>query len=548
MRSSFAKSIYVGAAVLGLAGLSAVTTTTASAKSYATAGSYTALTKVQNVLVNGTNAIYSKPGTVKGAKVVASKKTVAKLATSKKSNDTFYAYGTKTTNRGSVYYKIVTMDKKYRGYIYGGKTAGTFAGGIKTTDTLTTAATPARTAGYYLKDVSKNTLWTAPKNTDINAKKVNLYGAAKTDPFTVDKAATKTKEGSLYYHVTDSKDSSISGWIYAGKGYDTTITDNSKQDLGGLALTVSADTATADNSVKIVYRDVNNNNAQVVTLPWINAPKSGAATTKAGDPVGADLVDVSGTKLADFVTNNVPANYKASNIGNATNGVKFGNTIYVDVTEAATSKVSFVVDTLAGAAKAQAADKAAVHAQNVAKVAAAKAKATAHDLNIAKVAAAKAKGTAKAKAKATAHALNVAKIADKAKTDAAKAQAAAAKAMTQPVTVTNALQVGSALTSKDLTATLTPDAKTALTGEKGVPFNATELNAVVNGIAVDKGTQNFYASNGDAYHYEFSITDKSKFASDNRFAFPGDTLKVGVTAKLVKGAATTAPADNSWIA
>ena len=152
MRSSFAKSIYVGAAVLGLAGLSAVTTTTASAKSYATAGSYTALAKGQNVLVNGTNAIYSKPGTVKGAKVVASKKTVAKLAASKKSNDTFYAYGTKTTNRHSVYYKIVTMDKKYRGYIYGGKTAGTFAGGIKTTDTLTTAATPVRTTPYYLKD------------------------------------------------------------------------------------------------------------------------------------------------------------------------------------------------------------------------------------------------------------------------------------------------------------------------------------------------------------------------------------------------------------
>ena len=32
MRSSFAKSIYFGAAVLGLAGLSAVTTTTASAR------------------------------------------------------------------------------------------------------------------------------------------------------------------------------------------------------------------------------------------------------------------------------------------------------------------------------------------------------------------------------------------------------------------------------------------------------------------------------------------------------------------------------------
>ncbi|MCW3779782.1 S-layer protein, partial [Levilactobacillus namurensis] len=70
MRSSFAKSIYVGAAVLGLAGLSAVTTTTASAKSYATAGAYSKLTTdatKRNVEATGTNALYTKPGTVKGA-------------------------------------------------------------------------------------------------------------------------------------------------------------------------------------------------------------------------------------------------------------------------------------------------------------------------------------------------------------------------------------------------------------------------------------------------------------------------------------------------
>ncbi|PUD95509.1 hypothetical protein DA477_12430 [Levilactobacillus brevis] len=217
MRSSFAKSIYVGAAVLGLAGLSAVTTTTASAKSYATAGSYTALTKGQNVLVNGTHAIYSKPGTVKGAKVVASKKTVAKLAASKKSNDTFYAYGTKTTNRGSVYYKIVTMDKKYRGYIYGGKTAGTFAGGIKTTDTLTTAAMPANKTVYFANPGTKHVTWSAPKNTDIHATKsvVNTTPFA-SDALTITSAATKTKEGSLYYYVKDAAHPTVSGWIYSG--------------------------------------------------------------------------------------------------------------------------------------------------------------------------------------------------------------------------------------------------------------------------------------------------------------------------------------------
>ncbi|ARN94088.1 S-layer protein (plasmid) [Levilactobacillus brevis] len=478
MRSSIAKSIYVGAAVLGLAGLSAVTTTTASAKSYATAGAYTALAdKSQNVTVTGTNAIYSKPGTVKGAKVVASKATVAKLAASKKSSDTFYAYGTKTTNRGSVYYKIVTMDKKYRGYVYAGKTA-TVAGGIKAAETMTAATTPARTTGYYLKDVSKNTLWTAPKNTDINAKKVSLYGAAKTDPFTVDKAATKTKEGSLYYHVTDSKDSSISGWIYAGKGYNTSITDNTKQELGGLSLNIAAATATADNSVNVVYRD---GAKTISTKTWVNSPAANTTPTKAGDDVAADLVDVSGAKLVDFVTNNVPANYKASNIAAATTGVKFGNTIYVDLTAAATSKVSFVVDGLANG------------------------------------------------------------------TDVTDAQASA---------VAGKLTKGTNLTSKDLTATLNSAAKDNLSGVKGTQFTADQLNAIVGGITLGNGTKTYYASNGDAYHYEFAITtttatDGTKsntFATDNRLAFPGDTLKASVTATLKHGAATTAASDNSWIA
>ena len=335
MRSSFAKSIYVGAAVLGLAGLSAVTTTTASAKSYATAGAYTALAdKSQNVTVTGTNAIYSKPGTVKGAKVVASKKTVAKLAASKKSSDTFYAYGTKTTNRGSVYYKIVTMDKKYRGYVYAGKTAGTFTAGIKAAETTTAATTPARTTGYYLKDVSKNTLWTAPKNTDIHAKKVSLYGAAKTDPFTVDKAETKTKEGSLYYHVTDSKDSSISGWIYAGKGYDTTITDNTKQDLGGLTLSFSDVALTNDNSVTVVY---NGTGSKAVFVSTDKYAKAGKLVTKYAK-------NAAGQTLSEFVKSSAPAGYRV--VGAYTNGAQYGNNVYVNVTEAATSKVQLRVDSV----------------------------------------------------------------------------------------------------------------------------------------------------------------------------------------------------------
>ncbi|MCW3779269.1 S-layer protein, partial [Levilactobacillus namurensis] len=169
MQSSLKKSLYLGLAALSF-GAVATVSTTASAKSYATAGAYSKLTidaTKRNVEATGTNALYTKPGTVKGAKVVASKATMAKLASSKKSADYFRAYGVKTTNRGSVYYRVVTMDQKYRGYVYGGKVADTFGGGIKAAET-TTANTTDSTIGKtvtFTNPGTKNVTWTAPKYT-----------------------------------------------------------------------------------------------------------------------------------------------------------------------------------------------------------------------------------------------------------------------------------------------------------------------------------------------------------------------------------------------
>ncbi|WAD01242.1 pore-forming S-layer protein SlpA [Levilactobacillus brevis] len=335
MQSSLKKSLYLGLAALSFAGVAAVSTT-ASAKSYATAGAYTTLktdaTK-RNVEATGTNALYTKPGTVKGAKVVASKATMATLASSKKSADYFRAYGVKTTNRGSVYYRVVSMDGKYRGYVYGGNSDTAFAGGIKSADTTTTATTPTRTTGYYLKDVSKNTLWTAPKNTQYKASKVSLYGVKSTDTFKVDSAATKTREGSLYYHVTDTQNTSVSGWIYAGKGY---VAGATTQDLGGLSLTMSDAAATSDNSVKVVYRA---SGSQVGTATWVTS----AAGTKAGATVGTTATNAAGVKLADFVTNSLPSGYTTTGTVD-TASATYGNTVYVDVTAAATSKVQLVAD------------------------------------------------------------------------------------------------------------------------------------------------------------------------------------------------------------
>ncbi|WP_318635488.1 S-layer protein [Levilactobacillus enshiensis] len=475
MQSSLKKSLYLGLAALSFASVAAVSTT-ASAKSYATAGAYTTLTAdatKRNVQATGTNALYTKPGTVKGAKVVASKATMATLASSKKSANYFRAYGVKTTNRGSVYYRVVTMDGKYRGYVYGGKSADAFAGGVKAAETTTKATTPVRTTGYYLKDTSKNTLWTAPRFTQYKASKVNLYGATKNDPFTVDSAVTKTQEGSLYYHVTDSKDSSISGWVFAGKGYDTTITDPAKQDLGGLSLNVASDAATNDNSVKVVYRDASNK--QVATSTWVNSPKTGDAATKAGDTVNTAAVNAAGVTFANFVTNSLPSGYKVTT-ATTPNAAQYGNTVYVDVTAAASSKISFVVD--------------------------------------------------------------------KVNTDAG--------------TVANGVKLGSTVAKSEISATLAETGIKALTGDKGTQIGETNLATIDSALSITKaeGTTNYYDAKGAAYHYTYALTTttsstgtpSSTFATDNRLANYGDTLKASVTATLVAGPASTNTSDSSWIA
>lgn len=343
MQSSLKKSLYLGLAALSFASVAAVSTN-ASAKSYAKAGAETDLTvskKDANVESTGTNALFTKPGTTKGAKVVASKAKMKSMANSGKSADYFWAYRTTTTNKGAVYYKVVSMNGKYRGYVYAGRTEGEFNRGLKKADTVTTATNPTKLTGYYLKNVAKNTLWTAPKNTERHAKKVSLYGVGTSDTFNVDKAETKTRENTLYYHVTDSKNAKVSGWIYAGKGYDANATA-ANQSIGGLSLTQNADAATADNSVKVEYRDADgktlSNATWIVSNPKVASVVNGAVY--AGDS------DVAGVKFADFVTNNAPAGYKVSTTSPVVTSATYGQTVYATVAKFATSKVNLKVNSV----------------------------------------------------------------------------------------------------------------------------------------------------------------------------------------------------------
>ncbi|MDN6653746.1 MAG: S-layer family protein, partial [Lactobacillus sp.] len=225
MRSSFAKSIYVGAAVLGLAGLSAVTTTTASAKSSAAkVTSSKALTTdatTRNVTFTGTNALYSKPGTVKGAKVVATTTTAKNLNKSTTSRENFRAYRVAKTNRGSIYYKVVSYNKAYRGWVYGGKSDTAFAGGLTSYDTFKegTLTADQKSGNYKLANPGKTKAGLTYKQPAWTQYKIGKTiadtTAYKDATFSVDKVGTRTREGDTWVHVVNQNtaDTKADGWI-----------------------------------------------------------------------------------------------------------------------------------------------------------------------------------------------------------------------------------------------------------------------------------------------------------------------------------------------
>ncbi|WP_054762311.1 hypothetical protein [Secundilactobacillus collinoides] len=282
--------------------------TKADAASYAKVTSNSLLktdATTRNVAPNGTNALYTKAGTLKGAKLVATKTTMANLAKSKSSKNYFRAYQVAKTNRGSVYYKIVSFDGKYRGWIYGGKSTTAFGGGIASANTTKTATTPTTTTGYTIKNVKSNTIWNNPVYTQYKASKINMSAYKSTDTFTVSAAETKTREGSLYYKVTDDQTPSITGWIYAkGLAQDT-------------------------NSVTVNYVDI----ATTKSVGTLNLPFS----TYASSATAASTNLTSGTAFT-AILKGIPTGYVANDTDN-NSSASFAN-----LTDAAAAKSGSTVN------------------------------------------------------------------------------------------------------------------------------------------------------------------------------------------------------------
>ncbi len=327
MNTSLKRTLYLGLAATSLLAASAVTTT-ASAKTYATVTSNSLLSSdptTRNVTTNGSNALYTKAGTLRGARIVAGKATLASYGSSNTSQQYFRAYRIATTNRGAVYFKVVSFNGNLRGWIYGGRSTASFSGGIQSANTMTDAPMPTTTKGYTLTNPSKNGLWVNPKWSQYKAQQADTTGYKTGDTFTITGAQTKTREGWLYYQVVDDNNSAVTGWVFSG---GLTAPTNPTPTP-----TPSTTTPTKDNSIQIVY--LNASGTQVgQTYNWIIQPgdlKSGAKLTN-----GAKLGDI--LSYSDELTNvakkNLPSgySYSSSQPNNPTANVTVGSTytVYVD--------------------------------------------------------------------------------------------------------------------------------------------------------------------------------------------------------------------------
>ncbi|GHP13455.1 hypothetical protein YK48G_08800 [Lentilactobacillus fungorum] len=378
MNNRLKKSLFTGLAALGfVAAAGAVNATTANAKTYAKVVSNKKLTtnaNDRNVNFTGNSALYTKAGTLKGARVQASKTTLSGLASSTSSKNNVRAYRVATTNRGSVYYKVVTYDGQYRGWIYGGKSTDSFGGGVKsyntttdpksadmtstssssaastsTTSSQTTGLTDAQKAATYkiatvgTANDGTQVTYTSPAWTQYKQGRVMTDSTKYKDAtFKITDQTTRTREGDLWVKIeaTDQANSAANGWI----------------KFSGLTTGTPAETFDANKSVKIAYRDVTTGKTLDKTNTWTTT----TANTKQGDTT-INNVDNSGRSVSDYITNTgAPTGYafklksdsgSQSDINNLTvtpsaDSAKFGDTLTVDVTPvAATTKVKFSYST-----------------------------------------------------------------------------------------------------------------------------------------------------------------------------------------------------------
>lgn len=170
------------------------------------------------VIPTGKNAMYTRPGTVKGAKMVLTKSQMMILKQSKSSKNYLHATSAVMTNNHSVYYRVTTFNDKIHGYVYGGQSMNLFRGGLKSaySTKIMSFGDPnlLTKPAYRLSNPKKYTLWTTPKNAVYHSQKVQVSANAILTPLFGSYGETLLRENWHYTYVVDINDTSVKGWIY----------------------------------------------------------------------------------------------------------------------------------------------------------------------------------------------------------------------------------------------------------------------------------------------------------------------------------------------
>lgn len=163
-------------------------------------------------VIDGQHALLSKPSGMKGCRVLKSRHAMRKVAKSRRFGDYFMAYRMATTVHGRVYYKIVSYNFKYRGWMS--------AKSLHSVKTSRKART-LRQRRVFFRHPARNKTYVYPYRSIIYnpviAKNMNKIAH---DPLEIT-ATRKTYRGRVKsYYVTDRHDPKINGWVRADEVSD----------------------------------------------------------------------------------------------------------------------------------------------------------------------------------------------------------------------------------------------------------------------------------------------------------------------------------------
>ncbi|UQS84943.1 hypothetical protein MOO46_06785 [Apilactobacillus apisilvae] len=326
MQSNLKKSLYLGLAALSFASVASVTATASNANAAskkAAAKKVTYKTTNRNLdqsvvfASTGKNAVYSKPGTVKGAKVVATKADMGSKANSKSVNDNFMAYQEAVTSKGVHYYKVVSFDKKVRGYVY--------VGGVNKVDGKTSTATPSNTTGY----LKSNRVFNVAYGSQFGAKLKNFNGIDfSTHKFTVNDAV-QVRNGAKYYNVTDQSNAMVNGWVNADY-FSNDATDAVNQAQNN-SKAVKLTFYNVDNSgIVMSSKSVQPNGGFYDISKDLNTPITSYSKGEVLDAINASLVGTGYTATGVY-----------NNVTNPNQPVRKGDSLNVQVRQSAKLNAKF---------------------------------------------------------------------------------------------------------------------------------------------------------------------------------------------------------------